>query len=42
MDTFTGQENAEMKELCSKNECELVIVQCNLTNKFQPLDITIN
>ena len=42
MDTFTGQENAEMKELCSKNECELVIVQRNLTNKFQPLDITIN
>ena len=26
MDTIKGQENAGMKELCSKNECQLVIV----------------
>ena len=42
MDTFKGHDNAEIEELCSKNECELVIVPDNFTNKFQPLDITIN
>ena len=42
MDTFKGQDNKEMKRLCAKNNCELVIVQHNLTNKFQPLDIRIN
>ena len=42
MDTFKGQDNAEIKELCLKNGCELVIVPHNLTNKFQPLDISIN
>ena len=31
-----------MKRLCAKNNCELVIVPRNLTNKFQPLDISIN
>ena len=31
-----------MKRLCAKNNCELVIVPHNLTNKFQPLDISIN
>ena len=31
-----------MKRLCTKNNCELVIIPDNLTNKFQPLDITIN
>ena len=40
--TFKGEDNAEIKELRSKNECELVIVLHNLANKFQPLDITIN
>ena len=34
MDTFKCQDNAKVKELCSKNECELVIVPHNLTNKF--------
>ena len=42
MDTFKGQDNKEMKRLCAKNNCELVIVPHNLTNKFQPLDISIN
>ena len=42
MDTFKGQDNEEMKRLCAKNNCELVIVPHNLTNKFQPLDISIN
>ena len=42
MDTFKGQDNEEMKRLCAKNNCELVIVPHNLMNKFQPLDISIN
>ena len=42
MDTFNGQDNEEIKYLCLKNNCELVIVPHNLTNKFHPLDLTIN
>ena len=42
MDTFKGQDNNEIKEMCLKDDCELVIVSHNLTNKLQPLDISIN
>ena len=42
MDTLKDQDNAEIKESCLRNDCELVIVPHNLTNKFQPLDISIN
>ena len=42
MDTFKGQDNKKMKRLCANNNCELVIVPYNLTNKFQPLDVSIN
>ena len=42
MDTFKGQGNKEMKQLCAKNNCELVLIPRNLTNKFQPLNISIN
>ena len=42
MDTFKGQDNAEIKALCLKNNCELVIVPQNLISKFHPLDISIN
>ena len=42
MDTFKGQDNDILKEFCSKNRCEVVIVPHNLTNKFQPLDLTVN
>ena len=43
MDTFKGQENDRLRrELCSENNCEVVIVPHNLTNKFQPLDINVN
>ena len=42
MDTFKGQDNADIKKLCLKNDCELVIVPHNLTNGFHPLDISIN
>ena len=41
MNTFKGQDNAVIKKLCLEKDCELVIVH-NLTNKFQPLDISIN
>ena len=42
MDTFKGQDNDILKEFCSTNRCELVIVPHNLTNKFQPLDLSVN
>ena len=42
MDTFKGQDNVILKEFCSKSRCEIVIVPHNLTNKFQPLDLTVN
>ena len=42
MDTFKGQDNEAVLELCRKNNCEVIIVPHNLTNKFQPLDITLN
>ena len=42
MDTFKGQDNEAVLELCRKNNCEVIIVPHNLTNKFQPLDITVN
>ena len=42
IDTFKGEDNEEMKRLCAKNSCEVVIVPHNLTNKFQLLDISIN
>ena len=35
MDTFKGQDNETLKELCVDNYCEIVIVPHNLTNKFQ-------
>ena len=42
MDTFKGQDNEEIAKLCRENNCVLIIVPHNLTNKFQPLDITFN
>ena len=42
MDTIKGQDNDEMKRLSTNSNCELVISPHNLTNKFQPLDISIN
>ena len=42
METFKGQDNEVLKELCAKNFCEVVIVSHNLTNNFQPFDISIN
>ena len=42
MDTFKGQDNDELRKLCMGNNCEVVIVPHNLTNKFQPLDLSVN
>ena len=44
MDIFKGQDNAKIKiiALSLKNDYELVIVPHSLTNKFQPLHISIN
>ena len=42
MDTLKGQGSAVLKKLCSENRYEMVIVPNNLTNKFQPVDLTVN
>ena len=42
MDTFKGQGNDVILDLCEKHMCQVVIVPHNLANKFQPLDITAN
>ena len=42
MDTFKGQDNDRLKERYSENYYEVIIATQNLTNKFQPLDITVN
>ena len=42
MDTFKGQDNDIVLNLCKKHFCQVVIVPRNLTKKFQSLDITVN
>ena len=46
MDTLKEQgscsKKAVLKKLCSENRYEMVIVPNNLTNKFQPVDLTVN
>ena len=42
MDTFKGQDDEVLKELCGNNFCEVVIVLHNLKNNFQPLDKSFN
>ena len=42
MDTFKGQDNDTLKKLCTENNCDVVIVPHNLTNKLQPLDLSVN
>ena len=42
MDTFSGQDNDRIIKLCEDNHVVTQIVPHNLTNKFQPLDISVN
>ena len=42
MDTYKGQDNDTLRELCSENNCDVVTVPNNLTGKFQPLDLSGN
>ena len=42
IDTFKGQDNEEVTKLCRENNCVLIIVPHNLTNKLQPLNLTFN
>ena len=42
MDTFKGQDNDVILDLCKKDMCQVIIVPHNLMNKFQPLDNTAN
>ena len=42
IDTFKGQDNDEMRKFSAKSSCEIVIIPRSLTNKFQPLDVSVN
>ena len=42
IDTLKGRSNDNLRELCARNNCEIVIVLLNLTNKFHPLNLRVN
>ena len=42
MDTFKGKDSDGILDLCEKHMCQVVILPHKLTNKFQPLDNTVN
>ena len=42
MDTFEGKDSDGILDLCKKHMCQVVILPHKLTNKFQPLDNTVN
>ena len=42
MDTFKGQGNKVIMDFFKENFYHVLIIPHNLTNKFQPLDITVN
>ena len=42
MDTFKGQGNKVLTDLCKQNFCHVVTIPHNLANKFKLLDITVN
>ena len=39
---WTTASDDTLKKLCAENNCDVVIVPHNLTNKFQPLDLSVN
>ena len=41
-DVFRGQMTQKVRDLVEENNCLSVYVPANLTNEFQPLDLTIN
>ena len=42
MKIFKGQDNDVIYGICQNHFCQALIVPHNLTNRFQPLDITVN
>ena len=42
MDTFKGQDNDVILDLCERHMCQVVIVPHDLMRDFRPLDITVN
>ena len=42
MDILKGQDNDEMRKFRAKNSFEIVIFSHKLTNKIQPLDISVS
>ena len=42
MDTLKGQDTYVILDLCQKYFSHVIIISHNHTNKFQPLDITVN
>ena len=42
MGTSKVQDNDALKKLCVEYSCDVVIPPHNLTNKFQPLDLSVN
>ena len=42
MDKFKRQGNDDLRELCARKNCEIVIVPRNLTKKFQQLNSSVN
>ena len=42
MDTFKEQDNNTLEKLCAENNCDVVIVPHNLTNRFHPLNLSVN
>ena len=42
VDTFKGQDNNTLEKLCAERNSDIVIVPHNLTNKFHPLNLSIN
>ena len=41
MDTFKEQGNNTLEKLCAENNCDVVIVPHNLTNRFHPLNLSV-